>query len=92
MKPWPATERELAAPVVEWLSAQHFEVYQEVELHSRVADIVAVDGKRVWVIECKRTMSLDLLDQANRWRWLATWCSVIGESETVLAQSNALCI
>jgi len=73
---WPATEKDLAAPVVEWLTEQGFEVFQEVEAYNRTADIVARDGRFIWVIECKKSLSLEVIDQADRWRWMATWCSV----------------
>lgn len=64
------TEQSLAALVVAWLEAQHWEVYQEVQPHgggSEAADIVAVRSGLVWVIECKTTFSLAVMAQAVRW-------------------------
>jgi len=60
-------ETELAAAVIAWLESKEWEVYQEVKSGSKVADIVAVkDGVR-WVIECKTSFSLDLLEQTYHW-------------------------
>jgi len=63
------TEQQLAAKVVEWLCIQHWDVYQEVQIEyaGKVADIVAVRGPVVWVVECKRSLSLSVIAQANRW-------------------------
>lgn len=64
------TEAELAAKVVAWLEGG-FDVYQEVEGVAGVADIVAVEivrPKRCWIIETKRTLSLEVLGQAERWK------------------------
>lgn len=71
-------ETELAAKVVDWLREQHWEVYQEVQpRHSgRTADIVAVNGHLLWVIEAKNSLSLALLDQAFRWKGYANYVSI----------------
>lgn len=71
-------ETELAANVVEWLREQHWEVYQEVQPHAfdRTADIVAVNGHLLWVIEVKKSLSLALLEQALRWRGYANYISI----------------
>ena len=58
------TETELAAPVIEYLESFHWDVYQEVPCGSGVADILAVLDKRIWVVELKKSLSLQLLDQA----------------------------
>ena len=64
-------EQALAAHVVAWLAAQHWDVYEEVKIQrrgsSRVADIVAVRGPVVWVIECKRSFNLQVIAQAGEW-------------------------
>ena len=62
------TEIELARPVVEWLKEQHWDVYQEVQLESygRIADIVAVRGKCIWIIEYKTSLSLKVIEQASK--------------------------
>ncbi len=65
------TEKDLASKVVEWLQDQHWDVYQEVQFSSwggRIADIIAVRGKIVWIIECKVSMSLKVLEQASLWQ------------------------
>ncbi len=64
------TEQELARSVVAWLAAQHYDVYQEVQVTELgpIADIVVdVDGWG-WVIECKTTLGLHVLGQAHRWQ------------------------
>jgi hypothetical protein len=68
---WPATEAELAEPVVAWIADMGWTVYQEVMLSpgdTRRADIVATSGRIVWVIEVKRSLSLDLLAQGLDWK------------------------
>lgn len=67
-----ASETEIAAHVVAWLTAQHWDVYQEVRASWRgeIADIVAVRGSLVWIIECKRSCSLRVISQAHRWKSL----------------------
>jgi len=64
-----ASEAEMAKIVVQHLRDNEWEVYQEVQPpHSHAtADIVATRGAIVWIIECKRSMSIDLLAQA--WEW-----------------------
>lgn len=59
----------MARPVVEWYKSRGFHVYQEVPVKGQqgTADIVAVKGPFVTVIETKVTMSLALLGQARRW-------------------------
>lgn len=56
-------EADVAAPVVKFLERQGLDVYQEVDVIGGVADIVALKGDEVWVIEVKSSWSLDLLDQ-----------------------------
>ncbi len=75
---WPQTEVELAKPLIAWLIDQKWEVYQEVQIASygAVADIVAVMKPIVWVIECKKSLSLDVMGQAHRWSWKANHTSI----------------
>lgn len=70
------TEEKLAAGVVEWLRAQHWEVYQEVECRGSVCDIVATSGPLVWAIECKTSFGLAVLSQAFSWRPHAHFVSI----------------
>lgn len=60
------TEAEHAADVVRALEEAGHDVYQEVELYQQGprADIVAVVGHEVWIIETKTSMSLALIEQA----------------------------
>ena len=64
-KQW--TEEDLAKAVVDWLKGQHWDVYQEVAYRGSIADIVATNGPALWVIECKKVLSMDLVAQA--WGW-----------------------
>lgn len=61
------TEAELAVQVIAWLTAEGWDVYQEVDGARGVADIVATLGPITWVIECKLGLALAVLEQA--WRW-----------------------
>ncbi len=69
------TEQELASIVVVYLQDHQWTVYQEVTARGYIADIVAVQGRRVWVIECKTSLSIALLDQTTRWLPYAHWSS-----------------
>lgn len=71
-------EEKLAAQVVAWLKAQHWDVYQEVQKvrFGPVADIVGAFGALRWVVECKMTLSLALLEQALMWERQAHFISV----------------
>lgn len=57
-------ETELAKHIIKYLKKQQYEIYQEVSIYSRIADIVAKKDDQIWVIECKKSMSLALLEQA----------------------------
>ena len=72
------TEADLAAVVVAWLRDAGWRVYQEVQVHThgRCADIVAVQGSIVWVIESKLSLSLDVVEQALKWQGNAHYVSV----------------
>ncbi len=73
---WPATEVELARPVVAWLGDLGWEVFQEVSAGGSVADIVARRGPVLWVVEVKRSLGLSLLGQAHAWKRRAHRVSV----------------
>jgi hypothetical protein len=60
-------EVEVAGPVVDWLKANGWEVWQEVPACGATADLVAKRGGVMMVVETKTTMSLALLGQARRW-------------------------
>lgn len=69
-------ETDLALKVINWLEAQHWEIYQEVKVNNSIADIVAIQGHLVWIIECKLSLSLNLIAQALEWRRDAHFVSV----------------
>lgn len=71
-------ETDLAKAVVQWLSDYHWTVYQEVQVESfgRVADIVAIQGPLLWVIECKTSLGLAVMEQASHWTPYAHLVSV----------------
>jgi hypothetical protein len=63
------SEVELAQPIIKWLIDQNWNVYQEVEFRGRggVADIVAERHGILWIIECKTSYTMQVLQQASRW-------------------------
>jgi len=69
-------ETTVAASVVSFLEERGWEVFQEVQLGNSVADIVAVQNKRYWIIEVKTSLSLDLLAQGHNWLGQAHWVSI----------------
>lgn len=69
-------EADLAAVVVEWLQDQRWEVFQEVAVHSRVADIVARRDGILWAIETKLSFSAAVIEQAWNWEARAHYVSV----------------
>lgn len=82
-------ETELAQKVVEWLTSQHWDVYQEVQISTSVADIVAVQGQLIWIIECKSSLSLSLIGQAHEWIRKAHFVSVaIPRGKSYLTKSR----
>jgi hypothetical protein len=70
-------ETEVASCVVAGLRADGWDVYQEVRMGyaNAVHDIVAVRPGIFWIIECKTTLSLDVIGQAAS-AWYATLRSV----------------
>lgn len=66
----PLTETAIGEAVVAWLRAQDWDVYQEVKAgvhQAPVADIVATRGPVVWIIECKKAIGVEVLDQLLYW-------------------------
>jgi len=65
-------ETELASKVVKYLQDDKWEVYQEVKfskyLGMPIADIVAVRNNLIWIIECKKSLTLDVMEQATGWK------------------------
>lgn len=71
------SEIELAERVVNWLKEQGWEIYQEVAfMSSKIADIVAIKDNQSWVIECKTSFGLKVLEQAFDWKVFANYVSV----------------
>jgi hypothetical protein len=72
------TEEELAGRVVGWLQAQRWETFHEVQMASygRRADIVARCGPHLWVVETKRSLTFDVIEQALKWHSWADLVSV----------------
>lgn len=62
--------------MVGYLEGDGWDVYQEVATGWGVADIVAVRGRHCWLIECKLTLGLDVIAQALKQRFMASWVSV----------------
>lgn len=69
-------ESDLGALVVEWLTRDGWEVWQEVQVSAGCprADIVAKRGPALAVVECKMSLSFDVLDQASAWASAANVC------------------
>jgi hypothetical protein len=63
-------ETDVGRAVVAYLRDMQWEVYQEVSTRhtGAVADIVATLGNLVWVIECKTSLTFEVVAQAIRWR------------------------
>jgi hypothetical protein len=63
-------ETELARKVIQWLEAQYWDVYQEVEFPKQCsgrADIAALRDGKLWIIECKTSLTFTVLEQAQQW-------------------------
>lgn len=77
-KPWPSKESDLAPGVIAYLQNMRWEVYQEVQIGAGgdIADIVARQGRLVWVIELKKSLSLEVIAQASLWTRRAHFASV----------------
>jgi hypothetical protein len=66
------SEAEFAKHIIEYLEGLNWDIYQEVQtnLSMKCADIVAAQGYLTWIIECKTSCSLQVLEQAWRWKTL----------------------
>jgi len=61
------TEEQLAAKIISYLKDYPYEIYQEVSMGmwNPTTDIVATDGRIQWAIECKMTLTFQVLAQAS---------------------------
>lgn len=68
-------ESDLYDPVKNWMEERGFVVYPEVQCRfgGGRADIVVTSGPIVGVVEMKQSLTLDLIDQALRWRGYANY-------------------
>lgn len=66
-------ESDLYDPVKCWFEERGFVVYPEVKCHFGRADVVVTSGPIVGVVEMKQSLTLDLIDQALRWRGYANY-------------------
>lgn len=71
-------EEKLAEQTINWLSAQNWEIYQEVQVfqYGHVADIVAKQNNLIWIVECKLSLSLAVIEQAVGWKKMAHFVSI----------------
>lgn len=79
IKKWPESETQVAAPVVAWLRAGGWDVYQEVRAGqntTKACDIIATRDRLVWAIECKTRLSEAVILQAYWWSGFAHYASV----------------
>ncbi|MFY0990924.1 hypothetical protein [Halomonas sp. C05BenzN] len=65
------TETEIAAVADQWLRQHHWETYPEVVIETFPGrpDIIATRASICQVIECKRSLTLGVVEQASRWHW-----------------------
>jgi hypothetical protein len=72
-------EADIALPALRWIEAQGWDCYPEAQLKHAGgrADIAAVRGQILWIIEAKIAFSLSLLEQAYAWVNLAHYVSVV---------------
>jgi hypothetical protein len=63
-------ETYLAKRIIDYLEEEHWDIYQEVQFnnHSGIADICAVRDGKVWIIECKTSLTFTVLEQAQAWK------------------------
>jgi hypothetical protein len=69
-------ETDVARPIVGWLESMQWDVYQEVLCGGPRADIVALQGRLIWVVEVKTTLTLDVIEQAHNWLDHAHYVSI----------------
>lgn len=65
------SEETLARKVVDWLTREGYETWEEVSIGTGRIDIVARRAPVILAIECKTSLSLAVLGQAARWSGIA---------------------
>lgn len=72
-------ETEIAKAAVQWLTADGWEVYQEVATYSGgpIVDLIATKGPLLWVLESKTSFGLTVIRQAQHWCHRAHFVSVV---------------
>lgn len=71
MKGCKLKESDMFLPLKEYFEGDGHDVYAEVPCYGRTADIVAVKGQLITVVETKTSMNIKLLEQVFEWRHLA---------------------
>lgn len=66
-KPAIGSEKELAAHIINYLRQDGYDIYQEVPYNGNAADIVACRGPLICVVETKKNLGLDVIEQAHGW-------------------------
>jgi len=86
-------ETDIAERVINYLTDLRWDVYQEVqfETYGRCADIVATQGPVLWIIECKTSAGLAVINQAYGWVGAANMVSVAVPKITTRV-FNRICI
>lgn len=72
-------ETELAAPLLQYLAGMGWDCFPEAKMWGSIgrADIAATRKGILWVIECKLSFSLSLLDQACEWLGCVNMVSIL---------------
>jgi len=69
-------EIELGEKIVSWIKNKGWEVYQEVTIWGKIADIIAIKDEKIWIIECKTSLNFGLIEQADHWKNYAHYTSI----------------
>ena len=74
----PESETELAKLIVKYLEDLKWDVYQEIQFFrsGQIADIAAVQNGYIWIIECKLSAGIKVMEQAAGWLHNAHYVSV----------------
>lgn len=66
------SEKTIAVSVQNWLLSQNWDCFPEAQIRHRGprADIIAIKGPLMWVLETKLSLNLQVIEQALRWKGL----------------------